>query len=131
MHQAEMIEGNDTLFTWLGKMLTGTKGRGFAARDAQHTTHGNNLEFVRMVLHKGVLHFRLLAKYAAAFLRWPTPQLGLQLALEPGVFYNKPFFHGAAILRKTSLASPRVKLALMKPQLLGCRWNPNLFGKSQ
>jgi hypothetical protein len=43
-----------------------------AARDVQHTTHGNTLEFVCMVMHKGVLHFRLLAKYAASFFTMPS-----------------------------------------------------------
>jgi hypothetical protein len=38
-----------------------------------------------------------------------------QLALEPSIYNKKPFFHGAAILGKTSLASPRIKLAFMKP----------------
>ena len=57
--------------------------------------------------------------------------LGLlrQLPLEACVFYKKPFFNGAAILCKTSLASPGIQLAFMEPQLPGCCRNPTFSAK--
>lgn len=65
----------------------------------QYTAHGRDLEFAGMDLHKGVLHFRLLPKYAMAFF-YGGQLLGLlfQPAIETGIFQQKPLIHDAFVL---------------------------------
>ena len=69
-----------------------------------------------MVLHRSVLQLQAFGEVRYG-LFYDDQLLGMfsQLALEPSIFHQKSFFHGAFILCKTSTSPPVVQLAFMKP----------------